>query len=121
MCLGNCYKVLINETEWNDARLNCESEGAELSTIRLSQEWDFVKGSILKFCLNYQFDLLLFFTRMCNVSKIYIQLKIFIFDIQNTSHKIIIQLVRFGLVVLMLKKKEVGCGWMELQVTLRYV
>ena len=54
MCLGNCYKVLINETEWNDARLNCESEGAELSTIRSSQEWDFVKGSILKFCLNYQ-------------------------------------------------------------------
>ena len=81
MCLGNCYKVLINETEWNDARLNCESEGAELSTIRLSQEWDFVKGSILKFCPNYQFDLLLFFTRMCNVSKIYIQLKILIFDI----------------------------------------
>ena len=29
---------------WRDAKINCESEGAELSSVRSVEEWNFVKG-----------------------------------------------------------------------------
>ena len=41
---GNSYKVLKDLVPWDDAKLKCESEGAELASIRTSQEWEFIKG-----------------------------------------------------------------------------
>jgi len=40
---GSCYKVLRNASEWSVAKASCQAEGAELSSIESSQEWNFVK------------------------------------------------------------------------------
>ena len=42
--LGSCYKVLTVKAEWYVARNNCDGQGAELSSIRSSQELEFIKG-----------------------------------------------------------------------------
>jgi len=41
---GHCYKVLKDtKRTWNEAKSECEAQGAELASIQSSQEWQFVK------------------------------------------------------------------------------
>ncbi len=44
MFTGNCYKVMTVKRKWNEANAQCQAEGAELVSIKSSEEWQFVKG-----------------------------------------------------------------------------
>ena len=44
MKLGSLYKVMTERTTWLDAKSFCESDNAELASIRNFHESEFIKG-----------------------------------------------------------------------------